>query len=169
MFDFIPFAEPHLNIFRSWLQKNHIKPVWQESEDVDELKEKFLQKLPARGVKAFIFSQNTKLIGYIQYYSAPSIGGGWWEKELPGTYGIDLMIGDEKKMDMGIGHNVIKEFISFICKVESNVKSVIVDPEPSNVKAIRAFEKAGFIQEAKMETLNGTAILMRFKITSHHQ
>jgi aminoglycoside 6'-N-acetyltransferase len=165
MISFIPFSENHLKLFRSWLEKEHVKSVWQEPEGELELREKFLVKLPARGVSSFIFTVDAELTGYIQYYHAPSIGGGWWENELPGTYGIDLMIGKENKIGLGIGPNVIKNFISFLQDTETNVKSIIIDPEPTNLRAITAFEKAGFVRESEIKTPGGHALLMRLNFT----
>ncbi len=175
MFSFLPFQENHLSLFRSWLQQAHVKKFWQEPEGEKELHEKFLKTLPARGIHCFIIETTetktetrtqTKSLtktetGFIQYYEAIKVGGGWWEHENPGTYGIDLMIGSPDHIGIGLGPQVIAEFIAYVRKLEPNLKSVIIDPDPHNRSAIRAFEKAGFTQEKEITTPGGPALLMR--------
>lgn len=163
MFKFNPFEEKHLALFQSWLQEEHIKPFWQEPEDPAKLKRKFLKVLPERGIHAFVIEDaETNLIGYIQYYEASQIGGGWWENESPGTYGIDLLIGPTNKVGRGLGPTVINAFTKFVCSRERNVVSFIIDPAPENLKAVRAFEKAGFVKEREIVTPNGPSLLMRY-------
>lgn len=144
--------------------QNHIKSFWQESEDDQELREKFLVELPHRGVHAFIIQFASHEIGYIQYYNASKIGGGWWLNESPGTFGVDLMIGSEMHLGKGFGPRIIKEFIALIKERESDVQSIIIDPAPTNDRAIKAFEKAGFTREREIETPGGRALLMRMRI-----
>jgi aminoglycoside 6'-N-acetyltransferase-1b/aminoglycoside 6'-N-acetyltransferase-2 len=164
MFEFHPFAEAHLTILKDWLKRDHIRPVWQEPEDESEFKEKFLNQLPQRSVYAFIIYFEHHPIGYLQYYNANKVGGGWWENEKPGTFGVDLMIGEEKLLGRGYGATIITEFLSLIKAREESVTSFIIDPDPSNHRAIKSFEKAGFIRESDIQTPGGAAVLMRHKV-----
>ena len=164
MFTFDPLTEGHLDTFRNWLRQDHVKRFWQEPEDPVEFREKFLSKLSTRGVRSFIFSKDQTPVGYIQYYEASKIGGGWWESEPPGTYGIDLLIGSADHLGSRLGSVVIKEFIDFLRAEEDDVASVIIDPDPGNSRAIRSFEKAGFAREKEIVTPNGPALLMRLRI-----
>ncbi len=158
--NFTKLKENHIPLLASWLQKPHIIPVWQEPEDLETLTEKYLIKLPQQSVYAYIIEHESKPIGYIQYYSATKVGNGWWPNEPEGTYGIDLMIGEEDYINKGLGPKIITEFINEI-RLKENIKSIIIDPEPTNTRAIRAFEKAGFKKEAIIKTPNGEAQLMR--------
>ena len=164
MFTFDSLTDGHLETFRNWLQQDHVKQFWQEPESQSELRDKFLSKLPARGVRSFIFSKDQTPIGYIQYYESSKIGGGWWQGEPTGTYGIDLLIGSSNHLGSGLGSLVIKEFIDFLCDEENDVTSIIIDPDPGNLRAIRAFEKAGFVREKEIVTPNGPTLLMRLRL-----
>jgi RimJ/RimL family protein N-acetyltransferase len=164
MFDFVPIEERHMTLFRHWLNQDHVKKFWQESDNDEILKEKFLKKLPQRGIRSFIIEQESKSIGYIQYYDCAKIGGGWWVGEKPGSFGIDLMIGDVGSVGKGFGPKVIKDFILLILANEPAARSIIVDPDPSNLRAIRAFERAGFGRDKQIETPNGAALLMRMPL-----
>jgi len=37
---------------------------------------------------------------------------------------------------------------------------VVVDPDPDNVRAIRAYEKAGFVRDRLVDTPDGISLLM---------
>lgn len=161
MFKFIPFEEKYLPLFQKWLMQEHVKPFWQESESTDELKKKFFEKLPQRGVHSFIVQTEAQPIGYIQYYDASKVGGGWWVDEPVGTYGIDIMIGESEHIGKGKGSKIISEFISFLKSKEPNMTSIIIDPAPDNLRAIHVFEKAGFKTEGLIKTPDGQAVLMR--------
>jgi RimJ/RimL family protein N-acetyltransferase len=167
MFQFLPFQEKHLTLFRRWLATAHVKPFWQEPESDQELKEKFLVALPKRSVMAFIIEKANRPIGFIQYYDATKVGGGWWENEKPGTFGVDVMIGEEGEIGKGQGQKVLEDFISFLQAKEPTATSVIIDPDPKNRRAVRAFEKAGFKKESEIETPNGAALLMRFELKTN--
>jgi RimJ/RimL family protein N-acetyltransferase len=164
VFEFIRFQEFHLPLFRSWLNAGHIKPYWQETDDDQKLKQKFLVELPKQSVWPFVIAKSGKNIGYIQYYDAAKVGGGWWDNEPAGTFGIDLMIGDANLVGLGLGSKIIQEFIAFVHTKTAAVTSFIIDPSPDNKKAIRAFEKAGFVQEGEINTPGGPALLMRLKV-----
>ena len=162
MFRFIPFQKEHFPLFMNWLTKDHVKPFWKEPESEQELKEKFWVKRPRQGMKSFIIEHMNNPVGYVQYYEASKIGGGWWLDEQPGSFGIDVMIGEENRIGKGEGPKIIKSLVSFLRKQEPRVISVIADPSPANQRAIRAFEKAGFKNESEIKTPDGPAILMRF-------
>jgi RimJ/RimL family protein N-acetyltransferase len=164
MIKFIAFELIHLSMFQKWLSQDHVKPFWQEPESVIELKEKFFGKLPPRGVHSFIIEESAEIIGYIQYYDACKVGGGWWEDELQGTFGIDIMIGDPNHIGKGKGKAIISEFVSFLKEKEPLATNIIIDPEPANKKAIHVFEKAGFKIEKEIKTPNGMAVLMRLQL-----
>lgn len=161
---FIPFAEKHVAMFREWLNKPHVKPHWQEPENLEELKHKFVTDLPKRSVHPFIFEVDGVQTGYIQYYEACKVGGGWWPHEPPGVFGIDVLIGVPNRLGQGLSTGVISKFMEFI-KNREDVQSFIIDPDEENSRAIRAFEKAGFSRENVLVTPNGRAQLMRIRVS----
>ena len=161
MITFSIFKKTHLPTFRAWLNQDHIKAHWQETGDDSELENKFFVDLPARGIRCFIIENGNREVGFIQYYEAAKVGGGWWPHEKPGVFGVDLLIGDKSETGRGLGPEIIRHFIEFIKTREPSVKSFIIDPDPTNHRAIRAFEKAGFVREREITTPGGPALLMR--------
>lgn len=161
MIQFRKFQEHHLGLLKDWLQQEHVKIFWQETEDVQKLKNKFLNELPQRAVSAFVIEIESTPIGYIQYYECSKIGGGWWPQEQPGTFGIDLMIGNTEFLGKGLGVQIIRDFIDYVKTREPKLTSLIIDPDPKNTKAIHVFKKAGFAVDKEITTPGGQALLMR--------
>lgn len=159
--EFEPFEEGHLPLLRRWLAEPHVKEWWQEPRDEGELREKYTVTLQARGIRSQIIRLDGRPIGYIQSYDATGIGGGWWEGVPHGTYGMDQLIGDPEFVGRGLGSAIIRMYAERLLE-EEDALAVIADPDPANLRAIRAYEKAGFEREGIVETPNGRAMLMRF-------
>lgn len=60
------------------------------------------------------------------------------------VYGMDQYIGEPEYWNQGIGTRYIKMIINYL-KKEKNADAVILDSHKKNYRAIRAYEKAGFI------------------------
>ncbi len=158
---FQPFEEKHFPLLLRWLKEPHVKEFWSEPEDENVLKEKYLKKLVERGVFPQIIVLNDQEVGYIQSYEACSVGGGWWPDVKPGIFGIDQFIGEVNYVGKGLGPKIISKFVKMLVQ-NPNVKEVIANPDPSNLRAIKAYEKAGFKQSGLIQTPNGQAMLMRY-------
>ncbi|MGZ3650881.1 MAG: GNAT family N-acetyltransferase [Bdellovibrionota bacterium] len=163
MFTFVPLQLRHLGLLRHWLAQEHVKKFWQETEDEQKFREKFLVELPARSVRAFVIVHDSREIGFAQYYEADKVGGGWWPGEPPGTFGVDLFLGERELLGKGMGPAAIGAFVSFMGKQEPAMRSLLIDPSPVNRRAIRAFEKAGFVADGEISTPGGVALLMRMR------
>ena len=159
-FEFIPLEEMHLRTLRCWFQEPHVAEFWQEPEDEEEFRTKYLSILKSRGISSYLIHCDARPIGYIQSYPANEVGGGWWPQEPEGTYGIDQFIGEKDFINKGHGSQIIKAFTDELFK-DPRVTVIIADPEPTNLRAIRAYEKVGFTKRGLMTTPNGEAMIMR--------
>jgi aminoglycoside 6'-N-acetyltransferase len=77
------------------------------------------------------------------------------------VFGIDQFIGYSKLFNKGIGTKIIRIFIEYISQ-HKDVDIIILDPDVSNHRAIRSYEKSGFKKVKKIN--NGTSWLMEYKI-----
>jgi aminoglycoside 6'-N-acetyltransferase len=75
-----------------------------------------------------------------------------------GTRGIDQMIGVPEMVGQGHGSGFIRAFIERL--LADTTPRVVTDPDPENARAIRAYEKAGFVRDKLVDTPDGTALLM---------
>ena len=171
---FVPLEERHLPLLLIWLEKPHVKAWWdQDIEWTSELvREKFGFYIHGSkvvdGVKktihAFIIAIDSKAIGYIQSYNAHDFE---MEKEIAldgfpeSLAGFDLFIGESEYVGKGYGSRIIRQFLQE--HIDSKYSACFVDPNTSNVQAIRAYEKAGF--KKITTTKDGTVTFMIKKRT----
>jgi RimJ/RimL family protein N-acetyltransferase len=113
------------------------------------------------GAAGFVLDRGGMPSGFLQFYNAGLVGGGWWPEESAQTYGMDLMLSGREK---GNGAEVIRAFAAFIRQKHPEATSLIVDPDPKNIRAVKAFAKAGFRAEGEIQTPDGRALLMRMKL-----
>ncbi len=83
-------------------------------------------------------------IGYIQFYPVnkqTSTINDFDEQE--NTYGIDQFIGEPDYWNKGIGTLLVRGIVEFLTD-KKQAHNVILDPQLSNKRAIRCYEKCGF-------------------------
>lgn len=61
------------------------------------------------------------------------------------AYGIDLFIGENNYWNQGIGTKMLSAVIKYIFEQLQAVK-IVIDPDVSNARAIRCYEKCGFVK-----------------------
>lgn len=92
--------------------------------------------------------QNTYL-GYLQYYALNALPEEdrqlYCLEETDDVYGIDLFIGETHYWNRGIGTKVLTAIINYIFAELQAVK-IVIDPDVNNIRAIRCYEKSGFVK-----------------------
>ena len=79
--------------------------------------------------------------------------------DRPGkTIGIDQFIGEADMLGRGHGARFIGAFTRHL--LAQGAPRVVIDPDPENLAAIRAYEKAGFTALDIRETGDGPALIM---------
>ena len=63
---------------------------------------------------------------------------------IPDAAGVDLLIGDVKFRHRGLGAGILRTFVDDVVFADRRNQTCVIDPEPENTIAIRAYEKAGF-------------------------
>ena len=142
-----------------WLNRDHVKEFWDGPQSIEEVQKKYLMKIESKSIFPHLVFLDEKPIGYIQSYIALEVGDGWWEGQPEGTWGVDQFIGEEDYIGKGYGTKFIKLFTDQLLK-RNEVTQVITDPAPNNPRAIRSYEKAGFVIKEEMDTPDGKCVLM---------
>lgn len=75
-----------------------------------------------------------------------------------GTRGIDLFIGAPDMIARGHGSVLIRAFADD--RLQKGAPRMVTDPDPANIRAVRAYQKAGFEQDRMVDTPDGPALLM---------
>ena len=121
---------------------------------------KYLNKIREDWIESYLVAMGEEPIGFLQLYEASKEKSGWWTDTLPGVYGIDMFLGSERHLGRGIGSKILKRFVQKL-KENNSVCEFFSDPSPDNSKAIRVFEKAGFLNCGTVQTPDGAAVLMK--------
>ena len=156
-------SKEDVELFCKWVQEPHVNEFWRLT--YKEARDKIMPRIKSDSlVKVFFILFDNKPIGYIQYYDAVKADK-FWKDELPGTYGVDLFIGEKDYINKGYGTKIVREFCSFLFNSETDCIRIIVDPYVRNKRAIRCYEKAGFVfvSERKNEDGKDIFIMEMFK------
>lgn len=159
---FRPLQESDLPLLAEWLFRRHVREWWRPPDEperaVDELRDHYI--LNADGTRAYIACVGEEPIGFVQAYVAMGSGGGWWEEESDaGVRGIDQFLADGSHLGQGLGTRMVRAFVERLLS-DPEVTQVQTDPDPTNARAIRCYEKAGFRPVGEIVTPDGPALLM---------
>ena len=123
--------------------------------DLEMVKAKFAHR--ARGesrVTVCIIEYDNQAVGFIQFY--PTEIDEYCESKIidmsrySNPHGIDIVIGEPDFWNKGIGTNVIRLTIQYLFQ-QRNADIIFIDPQKWNVRAIRCYEKSGFIPQVEIE------------------
>ncbi len=145
---FDPVTPEHYPMLRRWLGLPHWREWWGDPET--ELGYIVAMVEERDGSHPFIFSVDGKPVGYIQYWHiGPHQTEEWlsdhpWLAELPPeTVGVDLSVGEASNLSKGFGSAALRAFVAKL-RGEGHAR-IIIDPDPQNTRAVRAYQKAGFV------------------------
>ncbi|MEZ5424877.1 MAG: GNAT family N-acetyltransferase [Pyrinomonadaceae bacterium] len=137
-----------------WLARPHVREWWDEGEDtLEKVAENYG---PEEDLERFLLIEETEKgqrpIGFFQYYILPDR-----------SVGIDQFIGEADRIDRGVGARAVRTFIELIARKHSPER-IILDPQPENKRAIRCYEKVGFVHyETKIGEDGRMAYMMEFR------
>ena len=94
---------------------------------------------------------------YLQCYRLTDWNIGFGEQP-DGTRGIDQFIGEPQMINCGHGSALTRNFAGGL--LTSGTPRVVTDPDPKNLRAVRAHEKAGFRKGRMVDTPDGRSLLM---------
>ena len=154
-YQFRPMSSEDLPMVRRWLETPHVAQWWHDpdtqftlvSEDLDH---------PA--MDQFVVTADDRPFAYLQCYDPTAWSDNGLGTHPQGTRGIDQFIGEPDMIDRGHGSALIRSFVDDLLKM--GTPRVVTDPDPANLRAVRAYEKAGFQKVSLVDTPDGRALLM---------
>lgn len=153
MLRFRPLRATDFPLLLTWLGNEHVKQWWNDGDDTLE-KVALHYGAEEPDVARFILIESTETgehpLGYFQYYIV--------SQEI---IGIDQFIGEAAYLNQGVGTIAIKLFVEMIV-AKHKPRQIILDPDPENHRAIRCYEKVGFVYDSTNPNENGEKVyLMR--------
>jgi aminoglycoside 6'-N-acetyltransferase len=151
---FRPMSAADLPTIQRWLKTPHVREWWHDAAAQFEL---VRGDLDHPDMAQFIVTADAREFAYLQCYNLSA-----WDTGLgpqpEGTRGLDQFIGEADLLDRGHGSAFIRLFADRL--LASGIPRVVIDPDPANTRAIRAYEKAGFYRDRIVDTPDGPALLM---------
>lgn len=153
-----------LPLIHRWLHTPHVARWWYEDlgtpEEVSRRYTAYIED-GAEPVEPYLILCGDRPVGYIQSYRVADDEEYERLVDIPDSVGIDVFIGEEELLYRGFGPFLIRRFLRDFVFADETVEVCIIDPEPGNGAAIRAYEKVGFRHFASADTSEGPAYLMR--------
>ncbi len=154
-YDFRDVSVKDLKLIGTWLSLPHVSQ-WRGNA-VAELAS-IKTNLDSDSVEQLIVELDSKPIGFLQSYDPHMEDGHPCQDQPMGTLGLDMFIGDAGLLGQGHGAGILSAFVELL--FEEGVPRVIVNPDPKNSAAIRAYEKAGFAAFDDRTSDFGLALMM---------
>ena len=154
MYEFRPMTADDLPLVKRWLAMPHVAEWWGEPGEQFDLVSGDLMH-PA--MDQYIVASGDRPFGYLQCYQMTEWNTGFGPQP-EGTRGIDQMIGEPDMIERGHGSAFIRAFVEGL--LATGAPRVVTDPDPTNARAIRCYEKAGFARDRLVDTPDGVALLM---------
>jgi RimJ/RimL family protein N-acetyltransferase len=166
-YQFRPMSADDLLLMRSWLMRPHVAEWWGDPDtELGYIRDMIEGRDTTR---PFIFSVDGAPVGYIQYWfighhqNASWIADHPWLAELPSdAIGVDLTIGEPEKLSQGIGSTVLRAFTEHLRA--QGYRTIVIDPDPENERAVRAYERAGYRAIPRLLGRTGDSLIMQYQL-----
>lgn len=157
---FRPMTMADVPMFAAWRTQPHVAEWW-PIESPEEIEAEYAELTsPASTTRPYIVLHHGEPVGYIQSYVAKDSGEGWWTDVTdPGLRGIDQFLAHPDRLNRGLGSAMVRAFVDRLFE-NPEVTRVQVDPDPRNARAIRCYEKAGFVADREIRTPDGAALML---------
>ena len=147
------FREDDLSRLLTWLSAPHVAAWWKSSTSA-EIRAKYLPRLRGEtAVRVYAILLNSEPVGMVQAYPVDGEAGA-------DACGIDLLIGGHSLTGRGLGSQIIGEFVRNEVFGRLGFSVCVADPDATNQRSVRAFEKAGFVHRRFAEADGVTANIM---------
>lgn len=147
--------EDDLPLIAAWLAEPHAAEWW---DGVDNSIAEIREAMGSVSTEPLIAELGGRPIAYLQSYDPHLEDDHPYQDQPFGTLGIDVTIGPPELLGIGHGSAIVRQFVEEL--FAEGTPRVIIDPDPRNVRAVRAYEKAGFRPIGERMSIYGHAILM---------
>lgn len=155
MISFDALKKEDFPLVYNWFNRPHIRAFYSlRAWTLEEVEQKLTPYLHGVGeMKCYIISINRIPIGYIQCYPVkkhPWINQDLAEEIVHASAGIDLFIGEEKLVSIGLGCQILDAFLKN--HIWPHYRYCLADPDINNKTSVRFFSKCGFKEHQQIKT-----------------
>ncbi len=158
-YQFTRVTMAHFAMLSDWLATPEVTRWWGDArEQASILREDILDSRMAMSMN--VVSLATVPFAFIQDYEVHA----WPQRHLAalpsGSRAIDTFIGVDSYLGQGHGSSFLHQRAQYL--IDQGAPVVVIDPEVANARAIRAYEKAGFVRQSIAATAEGDVVLMQY-------
>ncbi|MGX1498979.1 GNAT family N-acetyltransferase [Roseibium aggregatum] len=163
MISFRPVTAEDLPMLATWMARPHWRHWWGDpEEELNNIRDMVEGRDTTR---PFIFQEGGVDKGYIQVWfvgdqqgSAFAVDYPWLDLLPAEAVGVDLSIAAEEDVSRGLGTRTLQAFVHELR--EQGHERIIIDPDPANLRAVKAYRKAGFREIEALLGRTGDYLLM---------
>jgi aminoglycoside 6'-N-acetyltransferase len=142
MIAFRRLREEDLALLHEWLQREHVRRWWHDTETYEETVAHYTPALRGEDpTDHYVVVVDGRDAGMVQTYLVADYPE--WDAVVAageGVAGVDVLIGEEELTGRGLGAEVIAAFVA----AHVAAAAVVATVDEENRRSWRAFEKAGF-------------------------
>ena len=153
-YEFMPMTSADLPLIRRWLETPHVSQWWHDPAEQFEL---VSGDLDHPDMAQYLVASDGRPFAYLQCYNLSDWNTGFGPQP-DGTRGLDQFIGEADMLGRGHGSAFIRVFTEQL--LAKGTPRVVIDPDPANARAIKAYARAGFSKDRIVDTPDGPALLM---------
>ena len=154
-YGFRAVTDADLPMLAEWLAEPHVAQWWGDPAgsllEIEEAMEDV-------ATEPLIVEMDGEPIAYLQSYDPHLEDGHPYQDQPTGTLGLDISIGRPDLLGQGHGSAIIRQFAEEL--FAEGAPRIVIDPDPANIRAIRAYEKAGFRAFDTRTSQYGPALMM---------
>ena len=161
---FRPMGLADLPLFRDWVARPHWQAWWGAPDDEVGLVAEMI--VGRDSTRPFLIEGDGVALGYIQVWRLgdqlvePWLTEAPWLRWFPPeAVGVDLSIGDPARLGQGLGSRALAAFVARLRG--AGHRTILIDPDRRNARAIRCYEKAGFRPIPDLPGDTSPTLLMR--------
>lgn len=144
-----------LALLKRWASQPHWQTWW---GDAGEVIAEIEAAMDEDSTEPMIVELAGKPIAYVQTYDPHMEDNHPYQDQPFGTLGLDISIGEAADLGKGHGTRIIAALAALL--FEEGAARLVIDPDPGNARAIRAYEKAGFVAFDTRTSIYGPALMM---------
>src|SRR5690348_9127907 len=142
---FRPMSLDDLPTMHRWVNAAHVREWWDPLPTLDSVAAKYSPRILGKEpTRSFIIESSRMPIGYVQTYRIADYPDyAQYLGVSDDAAGVDLFVGEPKYMGLGLGSQLLREFLERIVFSDGSVAECIIGPDVRNLRAIRCYEKVG--------------------------
>lgn len=157
---FTPFTAADVQRLTRWLQAPHVRAFWDDGER-DEAAVAASYGLPDSEMTELLIRVDGRPVGFLQTQEiAPGHEFAPWAAPVGESWALDLLIGEAALTGQGLGPALIQAFADHWQGRRPRLRRLVIDPDERNVRARRAYEKAGFVAAGMLDGGEGNRRLI---------